>query len=897
MSYNILTNVLEGIEYLEQCAGFYYLQDPTTWTECFKSLSSSAPKLVDIIGGEPVTEITNIASAYTSVGKDIYATVESGLKSAPVVEGVFTQADEEVAVVGETALGTYVAGLSVGVPLATAIAGILSGLGIGILGYETAPNGWIDISNYIFGTDIQYGDAQPLIRTYVNSLFAKDPTTNKYLMFMTDTSIKKAYDYFASHIFGGINYSFLDDTEWIGTTEHPNIPTKCTDATKHYLAGHNFNITGELTDALIENVMKIWRKGFEIFEFEMPDDIASGIISNLYSLYPNYHNANLFNVTCRYMKTYDTVNYNQICITGYRVSDNFFSNITVSDTRDLQYGVVSGSTGFNDSDFFYSFAQSPSLDINNLVFSYKYDFSTGTGVVQDTGVYDVPIVPAIGCWATGGGVIGDVIQVVTSLWNIGAQSFDYSFDEEFTNKGYIINPKTNPNANGTEKATKPTISSTLQDGYRDWMHKAKQVGQPDVNGEEGIITYIPTPIPASMPDPARLLDNGIGVANNPESYPVTPPNAMPDALPEPLSQDAPLSNPVENAIDAYNRSRVTPNTAPEPIPETDPVPKYPDTPPTEPSGDSGTTPTPVVIGGVTASGMVSVYNPSKQQLIDFSGWLWSPNFLDNFMKIFANPMDAIIGLHIMYATPTTGNSEHIVAGYLDSGISSKVVTKQYSKINCGTITIPEYYGNATDFEPYTTVHIYLPFIGIVPIKANDVLGKQVNIEYGIDALTGTCLAIITTIKDGSKIGCYTFAGNCAVQIPVSGGNYAQMITGLAGFLVSGVGAIATGNPVMALGAGASFMSSSVSVQHSGSIGANAGACGVRKPYVIITRRKSYDAQNYQHFYGFPSNNHIKLGNCVGYTQVKSCHVESIYRATDNEKQEIESLLKDGIIII
>ena len=162
-------------------------------------------------------------------------------------------------------------------------------------------------------------------------------------------------------------------------------------------------------------------------------------------------------------------------------------------------------------------------------------------------------------------------------------------------------------------------------------------------------------------------------------------------------------------------------------------------------------------------------------------------------------------------------------------------------------------------------------------------------------MTGTCLAILTTKKGSSEIACYTFPGNCACQIPISGGNYAQMITGLAGFVASGVGAAATGNPLMALGAGASLLNSHLDVSHGGAIGSNAGAMGIRTPYVIITRKSAYEATNYNQFYGFPANKTVQLSSCKGYTRVKHVHIE-IATATANEKKEIETLLKQGVII-
>ena len=111
--------------------------------------------------------------------------------------------------------------------------------------------------------------------------------------------------------------------------------------------------------------------------------------------------------------------------------------------------------------------------------------------------------------------------------------------------------------------------------------------------------------------------------------------------------------------------------------------------------------------------------------------------------------------------------------------------------------------------------MYLPFVGIVAIKANDVVGKKVTVKYGIDVLTGTCLAMVNTEKGESNIQCYQFAGNCAVQIPLTGGNYAGIIRSLASMAVGVAGSVLTGNPLPAIGGvigGA--MGASLDVSHS-----------------------------------------------------------------------------------
>ena len=448
-----------------------------------------------------------------------------------------------------------------------------------------------------------------------------------------------------------------------------------------------------------------------------------------------------------------------------------------------------------------------------------------------------------------------------------------------------------PNPNKTKEEVYPALADVKQAAN---SSRSEQGGVVTTNNN--IVNYIPTAIPNGSDVANRLINHGLNNTDDPQSYIDDRPQS--NKLKGYINTDDPISGfneDVNNAVDDYNDSKYSPDSYPNPVPANQPNPQYPTNPPTNTSGDTGDTPTPSTMAGVTASGMCSVYNPTKQELMNFSAWLWSPNFLDNFLKIFQNPMDAIIGLHIMYATPSTTTPSNIICGYLDSGVSANVVNQQFTEIDCGTVDVPEYYGNAIDYEPYTQVHCYLPFIGIVSLKPNDVIGKKLNIKYGVDALTGTCLAILTTKKGTSDIACYNFAGNCATQIPISGGSYAQMITGLAGFVASGVGAAVSGNPLMALGAGASLLNSHLDVGHSGAIGANAGAMGIRKPYLIITRKSAYEAAEYGTFYGYPANKTVTLGSCKGYTRIKSVHVE-IPRATANEKSEIEHLLKQGVII-
>lgn len=320
-------------------------------------------------------------------------------------------------------------------------------------------------------------------------------------------------------------------------------------------------------------------------------------------------------------------------------------------------------------------------------------------------------------------------------------------------------------------------------------------------------------------------------------------------------------------------------------------------------GDSGDTPPenpplipPSDVAG--SNGLWSIYNPSLQNVNDFGAWLWSDSLADQFKRIFNSPIDGVIGFHMLYCTPITGTAKPIKCGFLQSPVSAPVVTNPYVEINCGNVSINEYYRNAMDYDN-TRISVYLPFIGIVPLDTNIVMGSDINITYRIDVLTGTCLAQIKVIKENSDAVMYAFDGNCAVQIPLTATTYTGMIGALLGGISAGA-SIMTGNMVQAIGSGvralASGMTGLSGAKQSGTFGANVGALGIRIPYVIITHPVSAMPGQFNKLEGIPSNNTVVLGSLSGYTRVRSVHLENIGKATQEEINMIEELLKEGVII-
>ena len=423
----------------------------------------------------------------------------------------------------------------------------------------------------------------------------------------------------------------------------------------------------------------------------------------------------------------------------------------------------------------------------------------------------------------------------------------------------------------TPDMTPAQVLAYLQTTYPDLFNNAITNDVVQSDGSVQRYTYVPVPIPDGMTFDTVLEPIG-GDDQNQQNKVITP--------------DVP-----QNVIDTLLEliTATNPDNPTEPPTEIPPE----DTPDT---GD-GDTP-PIIIPPGSAQALYSIYNPSQAELNSFGAWLWSSDFVDQLLKIFNDPMQAIIGLHKVFATPSISGTGTIKVGYLNSGVSSNIVGNQYTTVNCGTVNLYEYFGNALDYIN-TDIYLYLPFVGIVPVNTDDVMRGAINVTYKVDVLTGACLCSVNVTRDLHGGQLYTYSGNCAVQYPLSSGSYMGIVSGLLSIAGSVAGTIATGGAALpfALGTGASAINSMrTHVEHSGNIGGNAGAMGIKTPYFIIRRPQTAIANNFKSFNGQSQNKYVTLSSCSDYVRVKYVNLENITGATGEELTLIENELTKGVLL-
>ena len=305
------------------------------------------------------------------------------------------------------------------------------------------------------------------------------------------------------------------------------------------------------------------------------------------------------------------------------------------------------------------------------------------------------------------------------------------------------------------------------------------------------------------------------------------------------------------------------------------------------------------------TGLVTLYAATTNaQLQALGGYLWS-NLWDietNFKKLFADPMNCLIGLSIVPVQPTMGGAQNVKFGNITTNIGLNTISSQFVELDCGSVNIKEFVGSFLDYSPYVNISIYLPYIGYRELSPDDVMNDTIHVVYHIDVLSGGCCAMIETGKKGLL---YSFNGSCITNVPITAINYSGAIQNS----ISAVGAglttvegIATGAaPIAAVGAASMLssaantaMNSKPTIQRSGAMGGSAGLMSYQKPLLVITRPRMSVPDKLNKFVGLTTNVTMKLSQVKGFTQVEHIHLSGI-AATQEEKDELMTLLRQGVI--
>ena len=245
---------------------------------------------------------------------------------------------------------------------------------------------------------------------------------------------------------------------------------------------------------------------------------------------------------------------------------------------------------------------------------------------------------------------------------------------------------------------------------------------------------------------------------------------------------------------------------------------------------------------------VNIYNPTQAQLVDAANALFMNFDTGNVVDI--SPY--IVSIHKVFVPVSTDEAfQPIKFGKYNTQVNSKVVNKKVSRVSCGKVTVPELYHNALDYSPFTTVRIWLPFLGFYDLSIDELSNKEIELTYSIDLVNGKALAEIS--NDDGVI--YRFVGTAYAQEPY----HTESLNNMSTAYINGAYNMADFTP-----------------------------------YLLIERPINLTPSN-NDLEGLPTYKVVTIGDMKGYLRCRKVFATDMI-ATEAEKNEIEALLRDGVLV-
>ena len=245
---------------------------------------------------------------------------------------------------------------------------------------------------------------------------------------------------------------------------------------------------------------------------------------------------------------------------------------------------------------------------------------------------------------------------------------------------------------------------------------------------------------------------------------------------------------------------------------------------------------------------VNVYNPTQKELIDAANAL----FMNFSTGQVVDTSKYIVAIHKVFVPVSTNEAlQPIKFGSYNTQVNSKVVKLRTARVSCGKVTVPELHHNALDYSPYTTVRIWLPFLGFFDLSIDELSNKEVELTYTIDLVNGKALAEIS--NDDGVI--YRFVGTAYQREPY----HTESLNNVSTVYINGAYNMAD-----------------------------------YTPYLLVERPINLTPSN-NDLEGLPTYKEVTIGDMTGYVRCRKVFATDMI-ATEAEKNEIEALLCGGVLV-
>lgn len=238
------------------------------------------------------------------------------------------------------------------------------------------------------------------------------------------------------------------------------------------------------------------------------------------------------------------------------------------------------------------------------------------------------------------------------------------------------------------------------------------------------------------------------------------------------------------------------------------------------------------------------------------------------------------------------------------GAVASLMTNVSRTVYLGSLTISRYNNDFTDYNPFSTYDLYIPYCGWMSLDSDIIVGNSIDVYLIGDPITSGCKGV--AMCNGNLVG--EINGTFGNTIPISSNNigqYKQALLNNALSIGSGVlgtaTSVATGNAIGIASGSLSLISGvsqSVALKHT-SFTESKGNTTTATMYntydkcvLVETHPIERISSNYAHTIGYVTNKCKELSTCSGF--VKCENVDTSGLTCDYaEREEIKSILEKG----
>lgn len=248
----------------------------------------------------------------------------------------------------------------------------------------------------------------------------------------------------------------------------------------------------------------------------------------------------------------------------------------------------------------------------------------------------------------------------------------------------------------------------------------------------------------------------------------------------------------------------------------------------------------------------------------YTAWLPSDEVMDKLADSmfivgdnFKSGIEYFSSYKRFFVELTSSGQKTLRAGGYDYQIDCDYLDYVECDVDCGEIEVEELFKGILDYNPFSRLTMYLPFIGFVDVELNEVMGKKIQVVYTVDVLSGRCLAkLYSQLNDELKTCIAQYGGTIASD---------EMFGSEATREYNGTYELMTTNQL-----------------------------GELKAFVLVESSKEIGS-GCDDYEGNDTEEVKKVGDCSGYVQFKKIRVSGV-ECSEKEKAEIENLLLNGILV-